>query len=54
VSKTEESPVPATNFDFNLQEYMDDLSSWNKISTNVINDSFLEAVMPINATIVFL
>ncbi|EFX77924.1 hypothetical protein DAPPUDRAFT_105533 [Daphnia pulex] len=35
VSKTEESPVPATNFDFNLQEYMDDLSSWNKISTNV-------------------
>ncbi len=54
MSKTEESPVPATNFDFNLQEYMDDLSSWKKISTNVTNDSFSEAVMPINALIVFL
>jgi hypothetical protein len=52
VSVTEASPVAANNFNFNLQEYMDDLSSRNKISTNVTNDSVSEAVMPINAVIV--
>lgn len=50
VSGTEATPVAANNF--NLQEYMDDLSSRNKISTNVTNDSVSEAVMPINAGIV--
>ncbi|KAK4003515.1 hypothetical protein OUZ56_005274 [Daphnia magna] len=44
--------IDVTNHINDLQEYMDDLSSRNKISTNVTNDSVSEAVMPINAGIV--